>query len=416
MINYFYDCYRILFKVYSEGSFVKQAVNSTDIEEKNRALTVKTCYGVLDKDIRLSYYISKLCPKSPKTAIRIILKIAMYNIEFLGKHGYAVIDNAVELVKKLGKSGASGFVNAVLRKFNTETPALPDEKEKNYLSVKYCYPEYAVDYLIKDYGKERAESIMSAEGGDTFVRFNIGEDGEKYLAERGVEYTKTPFENLYKCEKFVRDGFYDSGLYTFQSIGSVAICDNVEGGGVLLDACAAPGGKSVFLSDRFEKVVSCDVYEHRVELINSYKERMKKGNIEAMLCDSSKYLPEFKEAFDVVLCDVPCSGFGVVNDNPDIKILGRSKDVETLSALQLKILKNCSYYVKQGGYLYYSTCSIFFRENIENINAFMSDVNGFEQVDLTSPLPHMKLGGCLQFLPDISSGQGFFMAKFKRVK
>ena len=117
MINYFYDCYQILNKVYSDKAFVKQAINDTFIEEKNRALTVKTVYGVLEKDIELSYYLKALTEKTPKLAIRTILKISMYAIKYLNKKVYAVTENAVELTKKLGKKGASGFVNAFLRKF-----------------------------------------------------------------------------------------------------------------------------------------------------------------------------------------------------------------------------------------------------------------------------------------------------------
>ena len=115
MVNYFYDCYTILNKVYSEKTFIKQAISSTFIEEKNRALIIKTCYGVLDKDIELSYYLSHLTQKSPKLVIRTILKIAMYAIKYLEKKVYTVTQNAVELTKKLGKGGTSGFVNAFLR-------------------------------------------------------------------------------------------------------------------------------------------------------------------------------------------------------------------------------------------------------------------------------------------------------------
>ena len=118
MLISIYDSYNILSKVYSQNAYLKQAILSTPIEEKNRALVVKTCYGVLDKDIELSYYIRYLSPKSPKLAVRTVLKIAMYFIRYLKKHPYAVIDNAVELVKKLGKGGVGGYVNALLRRFS----------------------------------------------------------------------------------------------------------------------------------------------------------------------------------------------------------------------------------------------------------------------------------------------------------
>ena len=416
MINYFYDCYRILGKVYGEGAYLKQAISSVEIEEKNRALTVKTCYGVLDNDIRLSYYIKKLCDKSPKLAIRTILKIAMYDIEFLGKHDYAVIDNAVELTKKLGKSGASGFVNAILRKFvKTEIP-LPDKDKDNteYLSVKYSYPRYAVELLVKDYGEEESEKIMSVTGGKTFVRFE--KDGEKYLDERNVKYEKTCFDNLFICDNFVRNEDYDKGVYTFQSIGSVAICDIVEKGERLLDACSAPGGKSVLLSDKFKEIIACDVHSHRVELIKSYAERMKKKNVFATVTDSAVYNPWFKDAFDAVLCDAPCSSFGVAPDNPDVKIDGKKKDLKEITALQYAILSNVSAYVKIGGFLYYSTCSVFNAENIENVKRFLENNDNFEIVKTDCGLPHKDVEGTMQFLPHISMGQGFYVAKMKRVK
>ena len=117
-MNYFYDCYRILNKVYSDKKFIKQAINDEFIEESSRAITIKICYGVLDKDIELSYYIEKLAEKTPKLAVRTILKVAMYAIKYLGKKDYFVVQNSVELTKKLGKGGASGFVNAFLRKFS----------------------------------------------------------------------------------------------------------------------------------------------------------------------------------------------------------------------------------------------------------------------------------------------------------
>ena len=128
MVNYFYDCYNILNKVYSQKAFVKQAINSTFIEEKNRSMIIKTVYGVLDNDKELSFYISKLTEKSPKLVIRTILKISMYAVKYLNKQIYAVTKNAVELTKKLGKTGASGFVNAFLRKFYGASFEFPNNK------------------------------------------------------------------------------------------------------------------------------------------------------------------------------------------------------------------------------------------------------------------------------------------------
>lgn len=414
MVNYFYDCYTILNKVYSDKSYVKQAISSTFIEEKNRALTVKTCYGVLDKDIELNYYISYLANKTPKLVIRTVLKIAMYSIKYLGKHDYAVIKNAVELVKKLGKSGMSGFVNAFLRKFvNTEIP-FPSERNK-MLSIKYSYPLFAVDELIKTYGEERTEKIISASNERTCLSF-YDVNGEKYLSYLGVNYSKTPFNNVFYAEKFVRNGDYDKGFYTYQAIGSVAICDVISPCDELLDCCAAPGGKSVRLSYKCQKVVAWDCYEHRISLIEDYAGRMKRENIKAICKDAKVYDADYDGKFDAVLCDAPCSGLGVMNDNPDIKLNKTTENVSELNKEQLAILNTVCKYVKVGGYLYYSTCSVLERENIGIVKSFINGVDNFEIVKINGKLPSENIDGTLQFLPDISDGLGFYVAKLKRVK
>lgn len=400
MVNCFYDCYTVLNKIYSDGAYLKQALSSTPIEEKNRSLTVKTCYGVLDRDLELSYYITALAGKNPKLAVRTVLKIAMYHIKYLGKHPYAVTDNAVTLVKKLGKGGVGGFVNAFLRKFAVGAPALPQG-----LSYKYSYPQFAVDKLIGQYGAARAESIMAAQGGDTTVVLYGA--GEEYLD--GSNYEKTPFDGVYKVKNFVRDADYDAGVYTFQSIGSVAICDIVEGGGKLFDACAAPGGKSVNLSRKFDLVVAEELHPHRAELIKSYAARMGVKNIEVVTADASVYNEVYGGAFDAVLCDAPCSGFGVAFENPDIKLNKTESTVAELADLQLKILLNCARYVKKGGAIYYSTCSYFDEENDGVFKKFLSAAADFKLKEITSPLCFLKTDCGLQFLPDVSGG-GFYVA------
>jgi len=412
MVNYFYDCYSILNKVYSEKAFLKQAINSTFIEEKNRPLTIKTCYGVLDKDIELSYYIKKLANKSPKLVIRTILKIAMYSMKYLSKHDYAVIDNAVSLVKKLGKGGMSGFVNAFLRKFAKEDIPLPKDK-MGYLSVKYSYPLFAVEELIKDYGEENAIKIMASENKKTCVVF-YEEDGKKYLEERGIQAEETPFSNVFICSNFVRNSDYDNGTYTFQALGSVAICEAIMPCENLLDACAAPGGKSVRLSFKCKNVTSFDVHKHRVELIEEYKNRLKRDNIVARVCNSKEYFNQYKEAFDAVLVDAPCTGLGVVNDNPDIKLNREKSDMENLIKEQFSILKNVSKYVKDGGYLYYSTCSVLKKENILQVENFLKEHKEFSLEQIDSKLEGVLENGTMQFLPHVSGGLGFFVAKLKK--
>ena len=414
MLNCFYDCYTILNKVYSEGAYFKQALNQTIIEEKNRALTTKICYGVLDKDIELSYYLKNLADKSPKLAIRTIIKISMYCIKYLEKKPYAVIDNAVELTKKLGKKGASGFVNAILRKFITAKIPLPKSKDQ-FLSVKYSYPTFVVSELLKTYGEERAEKILSCQNVTTTLCF-YDVNGEEYLKNLGVKFEKTPFDNVYYTKNFIRNADYDKGVYTYQAIGSVAICDVVDACENLLDCCSAPGGKSVRLSYRCDSVTSFDIHEHRVELVKDYARRMKRNNITASLKDGKVYDQTLKECFDAVLVDAPCSGTGVFNDNPDMKLNKTLDTVKELNKEQISILKTASRYVKVGGYLYYSTCSIMSSENYDIIEKFLKNNDNYQICNINSKLNHQNINGTNLFLPDISDGLGFYVAKLKRVK
>lgn len=415
MVDLFYDCYCVLGKVYSDGAYISQAILTTPIEPLNKAKTVKICYGVLDKDIYLDYCIDYLCERSPKQKIRLLLKIAMYALKFLEKKPFAVIDSIVELTKKLGKGVNAGFINAVLRKFcNTDIP-LPEDRIK-FLSVKYSFPEFAVKKLIDDYNEAMAVYIMSFDEEKTFVRFNDETDGVKYLSEHGYKYTDTPFENLFAVEKIARNEDFDKGVFTFQSIGSVAICDAVGGGKKLLDACAAPGGKSVLLSKSFENVTACELHPHRAELIKSYCERMHVSNVEVVNADSSVYNEDFEKRFDTVLCDVPCSGYGTVKTNPDIKLNRSEADFIKIIKTQEDILKNCANYVSENGVLMYSTCSFFKDENDGVVERFLTGNDCFESEEISTRLSNFRTPFGVQFLPFISMGAGFYCAKLRRIK
>ena len=406
--NPVYDPYQILTKIYSDGTHCKQALSDTYIEEQYRSRTVKIVYGVLENDGYFDFCIRHYAPKAPKLAVRIILKISLYMLLFMDKKRYMVTDCAVTLCKKLGKSGVSGFVNAFLRRFDqTEVDkALPKGLEGE--AIKASYPLFAYKKLKKEYG-DRANAIALAKSSGVSVRF---EEGAKNYEQK--PHIKTPFENNYIFENFVRDDGFDEGKYTFQSVGSIAICDCVEPCEKLLDACAAPGGKSVLLAKKCESVTAFELHEHRVELIRQYKTRMGVKNIIEMQKDSSVYDEQFKDAFDGILCDAPCSGYGTISENPDIKLLRKEGDVEALGKIQTGILSNVSKYLKKGGALYYSTCSLFEEENDKTVEAFLSKNEEFSVESLDSPLPHDKKKYGLQFVPDTAYGAGFYVAKLRK--
>lgn len=406
--NPVYDPFQILTKIYSDGTFLKQAIADTYIEEQYRARTIKIVYGVLEQDGYLDFCIRHYAPKAPKLAVRILLKISLYMLLFMDKKRYMVTDCAVTLCKKLGKGGVSGFVNAFLRRFDrAEVDAAIPQGEAGE-SIRYAYPLFAYKKLKKEYG-ERAAAIATARSKGVSVRFERGEEG--YLDRPHVQ---TPFAQNFIFENFVRDEGYEQGAYTFQSVGSIAICDVVAPCDRLIDACAAPGGKSVLLAKKCKEVLSCEMHAHRVELIRQYQERMGVKNVTAIQKDSSVFDERFEEGFDGALCDVPCSGYGTISENPDIKLFRKEGDFAALHTMQRAILSNVSRYVKKGGALYYSTCSIFKEENDDVIDAFLKAHAEYETEEIDSPLAHEKKKYGLQFLPDVAYGAGFYVCKLRR--
>ena len=405
LTNPIYDPFQILTKVYSDGEFVKQAIAGTYIEELNRAKTVKIVYGVLENDGYFNFCISRYAPKPPKLAVRTILKISLYMLLFMEKKRYVVTSLAVELCKKLGKSGVSGFVNAFLRRFDEREvlSAIPDGEEGE--AIRLSYPLYAYQKLKKEYG-ERAKEIAAAKSAGLCVRFEKNE--ENYERESRI---KTPFEKVWIYPHFTRDDGFFAGDYTFQSVGSIAICNVVEAHEHMLDACAAPGGKTTYLAKKCKEVTAFELHEHRVELIKAYKERMGVQNVTEMQKDSSTFDPLYEEQFDGVLCDVPCSGFGTVSENPDIKLFRKKEDFSSLQKAQKGILESCCRYVKKGGALYYSTCSLFECENDCIVGEFLKNNPDFTLAEITSPLSHDKKKFGLQFLPDEAYGAGFYVSK-----
>lgn len=403
MTNPLADPYIVLNKVYSGGKFLKQAISETPVEPLNKARTVKICYGVLEKDVYLGYIISQNCGSAPKSAVRLILKIALYMLEYMDKHDYMVVDSAVELTKKLGKGGACGFVNAFLRSY--QIPGLPPKSDEA-LSVKCSAPLWLAQKVRRSY-KGEAEDILTAPSRGLCVRFERGAGA--YLTK---EHVDTPFENVYIFKNFVRDERFFTGDYTFQSVGSVAICSAISPVERLLDVCAAPGGKSVLLAKKCKSVTACELHPHRVELIGAYARRMGAGNVQAVQADGTVFNPSFESAFDAVLCDAPCSGTGVINENPDIKLHRREEDIPSLVRTQTALLDNCCRYVKAGGKLYYSTCSVLPEENDSVAVAFLGAHPDFELCIPDSPLCGRRTKYGMQFLPHISLGAGFYLTSF----
>ena len=411
MTNPFCDPYLVLSKVYGGGAYLKQALADTPMEEANRARTVKISYGVLENDGYFNDCIRAFAPKSPKLPVRILLKISLYLLLFMNKPRYMITDNAVELCKKLGKGGAAGFLNAFLRAFDAEKVPVPADKIA-VLAQKYSYPAYAVRRLLKEYGDE-AEKILAFRENKACVRFACSQEEENVLA-RGGE--KTPFDHVYRFSSFRRGEGYDEGKYTFQSIGSIAVCDAVEPAERFLDACAAPGGKSLTLAEAMQdkgQLVSGEFVPARVPLLQQAFDRCGITCAVAVENDATQHNSDWP-TFDRVLCDVPCSGLGVIAKKPDI----RYKDldgIENLLAAQQKILQNGADSLAENGRLVYSTCTVNDKENQAQVEKFLSANPDFHVVLPKTALPGADITplGTL-FLPHRTGTDGFFAAILER--
>ncbi len=419
----FLKSFQTLSEIYDNKAFSSIALNKTltFCKKQDKALITKIVYGVLDNDIKLEYIVSKYTKKFPKGDVLLFLKIGTYCLLELSMPVYAVVNDVAELSKTSGDKYVVGFVNATLKNISKTIDSFCDypAEETERLSVVYSYPLWAVKKLIKDYGFETAEKIVSyrAERGSV-VRFTKEYDTLTIENKFGCKATRTPFEDAFLVSGSLGEPNAD---WTVQSLASMAIariCAEKLQNGKFLDCCAAPGGKSVYVKQLCpdSDVVSCDVHPHRVELIKSYASRMN-AVVDARLLDMTVFNSEFERHFDTVLCDAPCSGFGVVDSRPDIKLFRESKDISELMKLQYSLLTNCCKYVKAGGYLIYSTCTVFDNENGQNIRRFLKEHDDFALDSISLPqFPPVDGKPYYQFLPYKDGMQGFYVAVLKRTE
>ena len=415
--------FKILNNVYSNGAYASIELNKNYTEQLNFNLVTKIVYGVMDWDIKLGYFISLFYSKAPKSQVKLLLKLAAYvSQEINSIPKFALVNELVELAKHSKLKPYTSFINAVLKKMVNAEFVLPDVKNKQkYLSVKHSKPEWFIDLLLKTLPYEDAIKYLSHElPTETHIRINLNktttDEFIKKLEEKNIEYSNSvlpdavyvDYSKLVRCRSL-------QGLYTPQGIPSMIVSKNVTGTNIL-DACSAPGGKAVYAASLNPEgnVTACDIHEHRVKLIEDYKNNMAVTNLTACCLDASKFNPEFENKFDCVLLDVPCSGLGVVSKKPDM-LLKEQPNIAEISNLQYKILENNAKYLTVNGTLVYSTCTITKEENENIINKFLNEHPNFklEKVE-TFGVEAVDECGLKTFYPHISNTEGFFIGKLKR--
>lgn len=415
------------------------------LDKSSRGFITRLYEGTIEKRLYLDFIIdgySKNPVKKMKPIIMLFLEMAVYQLFFMDRvPDSAAINEAVKLAKKRGFTGLSGFVNGVLRNIarNKENIALPDKNKDliQYLEIKYSTPRTVVEYLIKDYGNEEAEAILEAfeEKRPLVARATKNrEELIKKLEAEGVKVsTDTIFPESLKILELDSLSYLESfeeGDFVIQDESSQFIGKIVDlpKGARVLDLCAAPGGKSLLFAEMEEvdEIISCDITESKTELIEDNIRRIGTDKIRTMVNDASLYNPDFLEGFDLVICDLPCSGLGVMGRKRDIKYNVSIDKIRELAILQKKILENAVRYVKKGGRLIYSTCTMTKAENEENFT-FISEFKGFSAVDFSDKIrgyvDRYKDGerlvneakkGFIRLFPGELGTDGFFISEFMR--
>lgn len=424
-------------KNYSNISVNKNFKN-VDLSDQEKGLATELIYGIIENKYYLNYIIDKLSKiksKKMSTYVKITLWLGIYQILFLDSiKDHAAVNESVAIIKKYDKK-SSGFVNAILRNVIRNKDDIMEIDKTDiieYLSIKYSYSPWIIKKWIGDFGQDFAEDLLDAnsEKPKLYIRVNTLKTNRDELIEKlskqGIECRKVngieeaiQVQNLKSIEN---NKFFKEGYFTVQDISSMLVGKvlNPEENKLILDICSAPGGKTTHVATIMKnsgKVVARDVFDHKLKLINQTVKRLGLKNVKVEDGDALKLDQESINKFDYVICDVPCSGMGIIKRKPEIKFK-KEEELKNLPEIQKNILNNASKYVKIGGNLIYSTCTIHDEENIDIVKSFLDENDNFELV----PINEVNIdldnqdSGYIKIYPNIHGMDGFFISKLKRVR
>ncbi len=414
------------------NAVLKEKIAADRLDRRDAAFATRLCYGVLQNRGKLDFYLQQLLTgklSALHPVVRDILHLGLYQLYEMDKvPDSAVVNTSVELAKRYCKKQrfAPGLVNGVLRNGIRTKDTL---KEPTSLEDRYSHPKALVRLLRSYVGQDRLEPMLAANNSapPTVIQVNtcrISRDAlQKQLEEEGVEAAPHRWmENalvLSGTGSLEQLPSFRAGLYYVQDAAAKlsVLCASLTPGQRVLDCCAAPGGKSFAAAIAMEgkgSITSCDVYDHKVAIIGAGTRRLGFANITARLQDASQPVAEWEGEMDTVIADVPCSGLGIIRKKPDI----RYKDLAPMGALpelQLQILNNQARYVRPGGVLLYSTCTLVRAENEDLVEAFLREHSDFtlEPLPLPAVFPE-NTTGMLALVPGEYDTDGFFIAKLRR--
>ena len=414
------------------NSVLKEYTQRDRLDSREAALAARLCYGVLQNRGKLDFYLSQLLTgriQDLHPAVHDILYLGLYQIFEMDKiPDSAAVNEAVTLAKKYCRKirSAPGLVNGVLRNAVRSKDTL---RQPESLSDKYSHPQKLIDLLTAYVGKERLEAMLAANNAAVPMTVQVNtlqtdtDSLQALLQQQGITAKPHPWlvdslvltgtGNLEQLEAFRQGLFYVQDAAAKLSVLCAQLCP----GSRVLDCCAAPGGKSFAAAIAMENtgsITSCDVHAHKIALIDKSVQRLGLTNVTAQVQDASVFVPEWEGQMDTVIADVPCSGYGIIRKKPDI----RYKDPDSMAelpGLQLAILENQSRYVKPGGVLMYSTCTLVRKENEGVVEKFLRAHPEFAAEALTLPTVFPKnTTGMLTLVPGEFDTDGFFICRLRR--
>lgn len=418
------------------GLVLGKRLRESALSELDKAFVTELFYGTLERTIQLDFCLSRFMERPMQDdVVRLILQMGAYQILFMDRvPDFAACNQQVELVRRFRKDSLAGIVNAVLRNLSRGREEIVYPKEgAERLSILGSSPLWLAEKLIQWYGEGDAEGLLLSSGKDRpmTIRPNLlrlgDEELEKRLGASGVRFEKGVVPHLYRVWNLkpghpLLAGGLASVMGEASALAVMAV--GVKGGMQILDACAAPGGKACYMAELLGtsagRVHAFELHEHRVQLVQAYAARLGLDTLRVRQRDASLPIADMAETLDAVLVDAPCSGLGVMHEKPDIKLTLKPEAFEELPKIQAAILEGCSGYLKPGGALVYSTCTLNPAENEEVVRAFLTEHPEFEAKGLEKRLPKPFAArvreGMANFFPHLDGVDGFFIARLEKKK
>ena len=387
-----------LVKIFNDNAYLSivldNAITELKLSFNDKKVYTKVLYGVVENKMMIDYNLSPLIKgKRVKPFIKNILRIGVYVIDYLNMKDHFIVNELVKIVKKDDYKSAM-FVNGVLRNYQrNEKPKIDHLSEVEKLSLELSLPIELTSLLYKQYKSDIIKFFESKTVYNTY-RINTLKTTAKHVLEvldkLSVKYNINNV-TLSTKESLIDSDLFKEGYIIAQDASSIRVGEvvNPSPGSSVLDACSAPGGKSLHMASIMENkgsITSCDVYEHKLNKINDNAKKLGVSIINTLLADATSF--DYKQKFDYCLVDVPCSGLGVINHKPDLKYHILIKDIEEINNLQKKIIRHVKDYVKDGGILVYSTCTINKFENEWLIKDFLNEFKEFKKLEEEIILPN----------------------------